>query len=142
MTKRRASLSGAWSGAYRYPRDMQPEVVFNAQIEEVGGGFTGFLQEPNMHGYTPGNVVSSNIEGVRTGHAVEFTKFYDGSGGMAHAVRYEGRADANLTRIDGKWSIPGTWSGTFFMVRDDDGAEAEAEEREEVVISRDNQAER
>jgi len=142
MPKRRASLSGAWSGAYRYPGDVQAEVVFNAQIEEVGGAFTGSLQEPNVYGYTPGNVVTSNIEGTRTGHTIAFTKFYDGSGGMAHAVRYEGAADANLLRIDGKWSIPRTWSGTFFMTRDDDGAEAEAEERAEVMIGRDNQAER
>ena len=129
-TKRRASLTGSWSGVYRFPNDARPEVVFNAQIEEVGGAFTGTLQEPNVHGYTSGGVVTSDIEGVRTGHTVLFTKFYDGSGGMAHAVRYEGTADANLTRIDGKWSIPRDWSGTFFMVRDDCAAEAAVERAE------------
>ena len=64
---------------------------------------------------------------MRTGQSIAFTKFYDGSGGMGHAVRYEGTADANLSRIDGKWSIPRDWSGTFFMVRDDGGAEAAVE---------------
>ena len=130
----RASLTGAWSGAYRYPSDLRPETVFNAQIEEVGGAFTGSLQEPNVHRLGPGGVVTSDIEGVRAGNAVAFTKFYDGSGGMSHAIRYEGTANAALTRIDGVWAIPRDISGTFFMVRDDDGAEAEAEERAEEVV--------
>ena len=134
MTKRRSSLSGSWSGAYRYPRDAGPETVFNVQIEEVGGAFTGALQEPNTLGRGPGSLVTAEIEGVRTGAAVVFTKFYDGSGAMTHAVRYEGEADADFMRIDGVWRLPSDWSGTFFMVRDDDGAAAEAEEAAEAEI--------
>ena len=134
MTARRASLSGSWSGAYRFPRDAQPEIVFNAQIEEVEGAFTGALQEPNIYGRASGSVITSEIEGVRTGQSVTFTKFYDGSGGMAHAVRYEGTTDANFSRIDGKWSIPRDWSGTFFMVRDDGAAEAAVERAESTDI--------
>ena len=136
MAARRASLTGSWSGAYRFPNDARPEVVFNAQIEEVGGAFTGALQEPNAYGYTSGDVVTSDIEGVRTGQTVVFTKFYDGSGGMAHAVRYEGAADPDLSRIDGKWSIPRDWSGTFFMVRDDSAEEAAVERAESTDIRR------
>jgi hypothetical protein len=128
------SLTGAWSGAYRYPGDVGPETVFNVRIEEVGGAFTGAMQEPNVLQFSADSVVTADIEGVRTGQSVAFTKFYDGSGGMAHAIRYEGTADAALMRIDGRWTIPSDWSGTFFMVRDDDGAEAEAEERAEEVV--------
>lgn len=134
MSARRSTLSGSWSGAYRFPRDAQPEVVFNAQIEEVEGAFTGALQEPNVYGRTSGSVITSEIEGVRTGQSVVFTKFYDGSGGMAHAVRYEGTIDANLSRVDGKWSIPRDWSGTFFMIRDDGAAEAAVERAESTDI--------
>lgn len=134
MAARRATLSGSWSGAYRFPNDAQPEVVFNAQIEEVDCAFTGALQEPNVYRYASGSVITSEIEGTRTGQSVAFTKFYDGSGGMAHAVRYEGTADANLSRIDGKWSIPRDWSGTFFMVRDDGAAEAAVERAESAGI--------
>ncbi|MGQ0531569.1 MAG: hypothetical protein ACT4OF_02625 [Caulobacteraceae bacterium] len=134
MTKRRSSLTGSWSGAYRFPGDARPETVFNVQIEEVGGAFTGALQEPNAYGFAPGQVITADIEGVRNGQSVDFTKFYDGSGGMAHAVRYEGTADSDLSRIDGKWSIPRDWSGTFFMVREDDGEAAEAEEAVEEKI--------
>lgn len=131
---RHSSLTGSWSGAYRFPGDALPETVFNVQIEDVGGAFTGSLQEPNILQRGPGGVVTADIDGVRTGQNVAFTKFYDGSGGMHHAVRYEGTADANLTRIDGTWRIPGDWSGTFFMVRDDFGAAANAEERAEADI--------
>jgi hypothetical protein len=134
MTARRASLSGSWSGAYRFPNDARPEVVFNVQIDEVEGAFLGSLQEPNVYGRASGSVVTADIEGVRTGQSVTFTKFYDGSGGMAHAVRYEGTADANLSRVDGKWSIPRDWSGTFFMVRDDGAAETAVERAESTEI--------
>jgi hypothetical protein len=134
MTARRASLSGSWSGAYRFPNDARPEVVFNAQIDEVEGAFLGALQEPNVYDLASGSVITSEIEGVRTGQSVTFTKFYDGSGGMAHAVRYEGTADANLSRVDGKWSIPRDWSGTFFMVRDDGAAETAVERAESTEI--------
>lgn len=48
---------------------------------------------------------------------------------MSHAIRYQGTANAALTRVDGVWSIPRDISGTFFMTRDDEGAEAQAEER-------------
>lgn len=129
MSKRRSTLTGAWSGAYRYPRDMGPETVFNVQIEEVGGAFSGSMQEPNLTRAGDSSIASADIEGTRTGSMVALTKFYDGSGGMNHAVRYEGTVDGNFTRIDGTWTIPRTWSGTFFMVRDDDGAE-EAVSRE------------
>src|ERR1700754_1242791 len=113
---RRSSLTGAWSGAYRYPRDAFPETVFNAQIDEVGGAFVGSIQEPDTSGMGSGvPVIAAEIEGVRSGSAVTFTKFYDG-----HAVRYEGSVDANLMRVEGKWIIPGEWSGTFFMTRDHD----------------------
>lgn len=132
---RHSTLSGSWSGAYRYPRGNWPETVFNAQIQEVGGAFTGSMQEPNLLRRNLGPVASADIEGVRTNQAVTFTKFYDGSGGMRHAVRYEGTANAALTRIDGRWIIPNDWSGTFFMTRDDDGAAAEAGEHAEEVIT-------
>jgi hypothetical protein len=131
-----ASLTGSWSGAYRYPNDVGHETVFNVRIEEVGGAFTGAIQEPNLMHPDFGPVASAEIEGVRNGSQVSFAKFYDGRGGMAHAVQYDGTADAGLMRIDGRWTIPGDWSGTFFMVRDDDGAAAEIELEASVGAAR------
>ena len=131
MTKR-SSLTGSWSGAYRYPRGSQTEVVFNAQIEEIAGSFTGAIQEPNSMG-TIDAVVTSDIDGVRSGSSVRFVKFYDGSGEQHHAVHYLGTVNAALTRIEGEWNIPNDWGGTFFMTRDDDGEAVEAEERAEIA---------
>jgi len=132
MTKR-ASLTGSWSGAYRYPRGGN-EQVFNAQIEEIAATFTGAIQEPNTFGEATTSVLTSDIDGTRSGASVSFLKFYDGSGAQHHAVRYEGTVNGALTRIDGTWSIPNVWSGTFFMTRDDDGEAAATEERAEVTI--------
>jgi hypothetical protein len=135
---KRASLTGSWSGAYRYPRGSVREVVFNAQIEEIGGTFTGAIQEPNTMGHTSATVLTSDIDGDRTGQSVRFIKFYDGSGEQHHAVRYEGTVNEALTRIEGTWTIRSGWSGTFFMSRDDDGEGAEAQEQAEATTQHKN----
>ena len=131
MSKRRSSLTGSWSGAYQYPHGR--ETVFNAQIEEVGGAFTGATQEPNEFADPALSVLTADIEGVRDGQSVTFTKFYHYSD-VQHAIRYEGRADEALMRIEGRWIIRAQWSGTFFMVRDDDAEAAEADERAEAEL--------
>ena len=130
------SLTGGWSGAYRYPGDALPETVFNATIDEVGGAFTGTTVEPNAMKRGPGRVVTADIEGTRQGRAVTFIKLMDGSGGMRHAVRYEGQCDDALTRVEGNWHIPGQWSGTFRMSRDDAGAEEEVRRAETIDAER------
>lgn len=131
MSKRRSSLTGSWSGAYRYA--FGHETVFNAQIEEVGGAFVGSTQEPNEFLDATTSVLNAEIEGVRSGSAVTFTKFYNHEG-IRHAIRYEGAVDDSLLRIQGKWIIRDGTTGTFFMTRDDDGEAAEAEERAEAEI--------
>jgi hypothetical protein len=105
MTKRHSSLTGSWSGAYRYRGDAAPEAVFNAQIEEVGGAFVGSLQEPNTFLDSAGSVLTAEIEGTRDGSRVSFTKFYN-HGGIDYAIRYDGSVDNALARINGKWTIP------------------------------------
>ncbi|MGQ0660488.1 hypothetical protein [Sphingosinicella sp.] len=131
MSKRRSSLTGSWSGAYRYA--FGHETVFNAQIEEVGGAFVGATQEPNEFLDSTTSVLNAEIEGVRNGSAVTFTKFYNHEG-IRHAVRYDGTVDESLLRIEGKWTIRKDTSGTFFMTRDDDGEAAETEERADAEI--------
>ena len=136
MTNARRSLSGAWSGAYRYPGDALPETVFNAVIEEIGGAFAGRTQELNILRRGGAKIVTAEIEGKRSGLDIAFTKFMDGSGGMRHAIRYVGTANDALTHIEGKWSIPRAWSGTFFMDRDDPGESVSAEQTEQVELKR------
>lgn len=123
---RRSSLTGSWSGAYRYPDDAFPETVFSAGIWERDGAFTGRTQEPDILRPWTGGIVTAAIDGVRHGCEVNFIKCMDGSGGMRHEILYEGAADDSLNRIEGVWCIPGEWSGTFFMQRDDDGEEETA----------------
>jgi hypothetical protein len=126
------SLTGAWSGAYQYAGNVWPETVFNAVIDERDGRFTGSTTEPNVVHPWLGGVVTADIDGMRHDQDVNFTKFMDGSGGMHHAIHYDGRADPDLTRVNGTWRIPGDGSGTFFMTRDDPANDAavivEAEE--------------
>lgn len=126
MSARHSSLTGAWSGAFRYPGDAFPETVFNAQIEESDGAFVGQTQQPNVtHPHVGPPVFTAEIQGVRTGLSLTFDKYYDPNVPDqygAFSVHYEGEADESLGRIEGVWT--NGWSGTFFMVRDDDGAEA------------------
>ena len=129
------SLTGAWSGAYRYPGDRFPETVFEAVIEEHAGAFTGSTKEPNILRPWLGSIITADIDGHRSGQNVSFTKFMDGSGGMRHAILYEGVADADFTRIEGRWTIPREWSGTFFMVRET-GAAANVAQEEAVKAER------
>ena len=132
-TQRRSSLTGSWSGAFRYPDDF-PETVFNAQIEERGGAFVGSIQEPNIGEVEiAASVITSDIEGTRSGQIVTFTKFYGPEAPLDFAIRYEGEADESLRRIDGVWINP-DWSGTFFMTRDDLGEEEAAEREVEAPI--------
>lgn len=114
-----------------------PETVFNARIEEEPGGrFTGSVQEPTMLRKDLGPVADAEIEGAREGQALNFIKFYSGNGGMGHVVTYDGTVDANFQRVDGTWRIPGSWSGTFFMTRDDLGAEEAVELEVEAPAGR------
>jgi hypothetical protein len=131
VTKRRATLTGSWSGAFRYPSGALPETVFNAQIEETDGAFVGTIQEPNFTRPGP-SVLRADIEGTRSGLTITFTKFYDAEAAFDFAIRYEGEADEALMRIDGMWINP-DWTGPFFMVRDDEAQADEAVERAEVA---------
>ena len=134
MTKRRSSLTGSWSGAYRYPTNAFPEVVFNAQIEERQGAFVGTIQQPNIElRRVKASLLSADIEGTRSGLSISFTKFYGPEAELDFAIRYEGEANEALTRIEGTWTNPG-WYGTFFMTRDDDGEEEAVEREAEAPI--------
>jgi hypothetical protein len=134
MIKRRSSLTGSWSGAYRYPGESR-ETVFNARIQEDGGAFIGTIQEPNDFVQSAGSVLNATIDGGRTGSAVTFTKFYDHAD-VRHSIRYDGSVDDALMRIEGRWVVHPGWSGTFFMVREDDGEATEAAEAAEIEVRR------
>lgn len=121
------NLTGAWSGEYAYPyrlRRNPRRVPFNALLEDMDGSITGTIDEPNTFRRSSVARLFATVVGQRAGANVTFIKTMDGTGGATHSIHYEGVADAEFARIDGTWTIPGMWSGTFFMERA--GAEAGA----------------
>ena len=56
--------------------------------------------------------------GSRQGSVVAFAKTCEG--GSPHydrPIEYQGTLSADGTEIEGRWSIPGDWSGQFLMIR-------------------------
>lgn len=124
-TKKHDSLTGLWTGAYAAPYSSR-QTPFNATIEDTAGALSGSIDEPNTFGDPSADRLFATLRGNRDGLSVSFIKRYDGTGGAAHTVGYEGAVDADFTRIDGNWTLP-DWSGPFFMQRAEAGAEAAAE---------------
>jgi hypothetical protein len=120
--KKYDSLTGLWTGAYRYPW-AGAAVPFNARLEESGESLTGEIDEPNTFADPSAARLFASVRGARQALNVTFIKRYDGAAGQTHTVGYDGSVNPDFTRIDGEWSLAGS-SGTFFMERADAGAEA------------------
>lgn len=122
------SLSGLWSGVYRYSAGYpgSAPVPFNARIEECGEAITGEIDEPNTYAHPAAKRLYATVAGTRAGLNVSFIKKMDGTGGVTHSIFYEVEADSGLTRIDGGWRVSEGCYGTFTMERA--GVEAEAAE--------------
>jgi hypothetical protein len=109
-------LSGTWHGFYNMP-DEGPPTAFEAELLDTGGLLSG---ETSEEGDTPdcfGMTLHAVIDGHRDGDRVSFTKRYDYLPRADYAILYEGRLAQGGDEIEGRWSIPGIWSGTFLMVR-------------------------
>jgi hypothetical protein len=107
-------LSGPWSGIYNYPA-LYPPNTFEAVIRDVDGAITGEIEQPGEFFEPPGIVQHAMIEGSREGSSVRFVKFYDDLG--RPTPHYHGVIQPGGDEIEGEWTIPGNWSGTFLMVR-------------------------
>jgi hypothetical protein len=122
---RYSSLTGAWGGAYTYPAWYGHDPVpFNARFEDLGGSVTGESDEPNTFADPRAARLFAVWTGTRQALLVSLFKRMDGTGGAKHTILYEGDVRADFMRIDGEWTIPGVWSGGFFMERLDAGVEA------------------
>lgn len=119
-------LTGIWAGVYNYPGLSQPE-HFDAVLFDRGGQFSGTIHETAR---LTGEPVELNalVEGSHAAGEVSFIKRYDGTGGWAHSVHYDGHLDATGTEISGRWRLAGT-IGTFLMIRSRPAAEELAERR-------------
>jgi hypothetical protein len=107
-------LSGIWSGIYSYPA-LYPPNMFEATIRDCGGVITGVISQPGEFFEPPGTVQHAVIEGSRAGSALSFVKMYDD---LTRATpHYHGLVQPGGDEIEGEWTIPGNWSGTFLMIR-------------------------
>jgi len=120
-------LSGLWHGRFSFPRLLDP-ISFVATLLETDGWLSGSTEEVGRAGDAKGKSISATLQGRRQAGAVTFLKTYDGRYRGYDAVCYDGAISADGTEIVGRWNIPGSWSGTFLMIRP--GGIAEAIERE------------
>ena len=125
-------LSGAWKGIFHYPRVLPPE-QFDAQIQDFGGALTGEISERPKSGRLAGEILHSVLTGNRQGTAVNFTKYYDHLRRAHYLVHYDGQLRADGEEISGDWSIPGIWSGTFLMIRNQPQKVSESRKSAETV---------
>ena len=107
-------LSGQWSGIYNYPARFPPN-TFEATIRDTGGIVTGVISQPGEFFEPAGTVQTAVIEGSRSGSKLSFVKMYDDLG--RPTPHYHGTIQPGGDEIEGEWTIPGDWSGTFLMVR-------------------------
>ncbi len=61
--------------------------------------------------------MTATVMGRVDGQHVTFLKTYDRQIRRYDAVHYEGEIDPEGEEIWGRWTIPGSWSGTFLMIR-------------------------
>jgi hypothetical protein len=123
-------LSGAWSGLYSFPK-ARPPVFFDADLTDADGWITGTVSETVKIGAHT-RILTSTLQGRRTGRHVTWLKTYDDAPGEYDAVHYEGKVNADASEIEGRWVIPGNWSGTFLMIR---GARGRARQRRDASVT-------
>ena len=125
----RLDLTGRWDGTYRYSNNFGPETPFVAVLSEVGERFSGEIIEPNA--YRP-VTAHAQVEGLRSGRAIEFTKTYR----LAGPVDYSGRMSEDGQSITGTWFLP-EFDGTFEMHREaSETVPQESEAAEKVSLTR------
>jgi hypothetical protein len=107
-------LSGQWSGIYNYPSHYPPN-MFEAEIKDSGGLITGLISQPGEFFEPAGTVQHAVIEGSRDGSTLRFVKIYDDL--SRPTPHYHGIVQPGGDEIEGEWTIPGDWSGTFLMIR-------------------------
>jgi hypothetical protein len=110
---------------FRYPA-LYPPNTFEATLRDAGGLVSGIIVQPNEFFEPAGGLQHAVIEGSHDGSTLTFIKIYDDLGRVT--VHYRGTILTGGNEIEGMWSIPGNWSGTFFMLRAP-GAEEGVSER-------------
>lgn len=109
-----SDLSGHWVGMFNYPSEFPPN-NFEAELRDTGGIVTGLITQPREVFDIAGPPRQAVIDGQRAGSQLSFVKIYDDLD--RPTVHYTGTIQPGGDEIEGIWTIPGDWSGTFMMVR-------------------------
>ncbi len=131
MDSQAHNLTGVWNGLYSYPDGRS--VTFMATLIDSGSMLSGSTHEPCVGGDCPSATLFASLIGSRDGSTVTFRKAYEAAGPRFATVNYAGRLNADATEIEGRWMIPGVWSGKFMMIRP--AREALKEEHKESAKS-------
>jgi hypothetical protein len=115
MDAQTQNLTGVWNGLYSYPDGRS--VTFVATLIDSGSTLSGSTHEPCIGGDCPSATLFATLMGSRSGSAVTFRKTYEADSPRYGTVNYEGTLNADATEIEGRWMIPGVWSGKFLMIR-------------------------
>jgi hypothetical protein len=104
-----------WNGRYFYP-DNRPPVPFSLRLRVApNGAVSGSTEEPATFGNGTSPKLYAGIVGVLQGSSLQFTKTYDGTGGVRHSVEYSGSVSADATSMSGTWRVR-DFSGRFEAV--------------------------
>jgi hypothetical protein len=109
-------LTGDWHGQYSYPSHHGP-VHFTASLTEIASWLAGVIEETATAGPVRGTTITATVQGRRAGRAVTFLKLYDATAPAYDTVHYAGDVNDDATEIEGRWTVPGSWSGRFLMIR-------------------------
>lgn len=117
-----AVLTDSWSGIFYYPPDEgQAPVRFEAFLlhNPAASKVEGRMKEPRTFGTGTDPWLHATLEGSFDPNTRKFTftKQYDGSNAVDHAVLYEGVLSADGKTVNGTWRIPNDWGGKFVLTR-------------------------
>jgi hypothetical protein len=106
-------LATQWVGTYYYANDSDSN-TFSFELRVVGTTVSGRITEPATFGDGSSPWLYANVSGAISGSSIQFTKTYDGTGGVSHSATYAGEISPDGMRIAGTWSLPNL-SGRFVM---------------------------
>lgn len=120
----RRDVTGIWYGRWTSPNRYVRPNTFIATFEERASRVFGSITERDGDG---AGIIRAGVDGARAGGRIQFTKQYDGSGRLSHAVAYAGTINGAGTEMSGTWRFS-RYSGDFTMTREKFSAEELADE--------------
>lgn len=97
----------------------------------MAGRITGVITQPREFFEEARPPQQAVIDGSHEGNSLSFVKIYDDLD--RPTPHYYGIVQPGGDEIEGEWTIPGDWSGTFLMIRGAKAAQAEERKLSEKV---------